>query len=77
MTENSKTTPINNMNEHIILITMKIKQTLKLREIKSYIEESLEKVVTLVENWAKDSSTIEIVKFDRIIRYETFKNIDQ
>ena len=54
MNENSYSTENNNMNEWLILITMKIKNILKLREYKVYIEESLKKVVILLENCAEE-----------------------
>ena len=37
------------MREQMILITMKIKNILKLKQLKAYIEESIEKIIILVK----------------------------
>ena len=56
LAENSQTIITDNRNEYIILITMKIMNSLKFRDPKVCIQESLEKVVTLVKNQAENSS---------------------
>ena len=55
---------------------MKIKNNLKLRDYQVYIEESLEKVVALIESQTKKGSIAGVVEFNKMIRRENFREIN-
>ena len=61
----------------MVLVTIRIRNTLKFWDYKAYIEESLEKVAILVKNWVENGNITRVVEFDGIIRYDKYNDINQ
>ena len=64
------------MNEKMILIKMKLGGKPKYKENKKYIKEGLEITVILVQKWSEDGKIMGVIEFNRMVRREMCKTID-
>ena len=60
------------MKEIIVLITMKLKYSLKFKDIQICIQEGVEKTITLIQKWADNSDISAVISFDGNIIREKF-----
>ena len=65
------------MKEVTVLILVKLKHSLKFKDVDAYLEEGALKIVDLIKKWVDKSKIAVIIGFDRdAIREEFYDTID-
>ena len=60
----------------MILVIMTLEGNPKYKDNKKCIKEGLEKIVILVQQWLEEGKIIEMVDFNGMVQWETYKYIE-